>query len=384
MRIFLFLIISVGSLCTWALSQDDTIQLTLELPKDMGTVQGMSTIAIEQLNRSNQLLNKKMQKNTCADCESVASVSQSALSFTYGNGRTFAKDPAEGGNQVWNFDLRLSKVFDEGCARIDTGLLNEGHPVNHHRDGFYLQLACSKKILQNLSMELALGGYFSMDTTTKRGIEYDEKGLNILATMALKYYINKSGLHARLECNAVKSTAILAKGPDSLLCSAGVGKDFSVSSDFSGEDFRDFSISAGPVWSKTNHGRTNAALGKSVEISKQSGSWMTRLGVLTTGNDGAINDRKGVSVDMNYMIPVGKTGKDHLYTGAGVYLARNFQSEKYEVNPTLTFLGYEHKFNKRYFVRVDYIRVARPNHAPVIKKEGDADVVRGQFGYSFD
>ena len=384
MKIILFSFLILSSILSYADSQDDTINLTLEIPKSLATPEAINNIALDRLNRSNQVLKTNMQKSDCADCEALAASSHSALSFTYGNGRTFA-EKGEGGNQQWNFDLRLSQAIGEGCARIETGLLNEGHPVNHHRDGFYLQIGCSKKVLDNLTMELAIGGYLSMDTTTKNGIEYDEKGMNILATAALKYYIGKSGLHARLECDAVKSTNILAKhGPNSIQCLAGVGMDFSGQAKnlfTGGGDGKDLSLAAGPVWSKTNHGGTHASIGQSVDLSKVSGNWMGHVGYLASGDDGSMNDRKGVVAGVDYRIPLDDKGKNFLYTGAGIYLARNYESQKTEVNPTITFLGYEHKFGKHVYMRVDYSRVMRPNNASGAQKQGDADMVRGQIGY---
>lgn len=384
MKYVLFSYIFLASVMSLAETPDDTINLTLKLPPEIATPQAFNNIALDQINRANSTVNTKMQKSDCPDCERLAHPTDSALSFTYGNGHSFAREPGQGGNQQWDFDLRLSKAIGDGCARIETGLLNEGHPNNHHRDGYYLQLGCSKKILKNLTLELAVGGYFSMDTTTRNGVELDEKSINILATAALKYYIGKSGLHLRLECDAVKSTSLLARGPDSLQCLAGIGKDFRVSANsLAGVDMSNLMISGGAVWTKTNHGGTNASKGESLELSMQNGNWLSRLGILATGDDGSINNRTGVAAEVDYMIPVGQKGRDFLYTGAGVYIARNSEAKRTEINPTLSFLGYQHNFGKNIFVRVDYSRIARPTHAPGAGKEGDSDMVRGQFGYRF-
>ncbi|MGZ3774532.1 MAG: hypothetical protein ACXVCY_12375 [Pseudobdellovibrionaceae bacterium] len=374
-------------------SQNDTIRINLQFPTSMMTDSGVGAVALNRIETANKKVTQNLNNNhICEICDFFTEghppeKSNTSLSFTYGNGKTFASDPSEGGTQQWNFNLRLSHAIGDGCQRIDTGLLNEGHPINHHRDGFYLQLTCRKEVLKNITAEFGAGPYFSMDTTKpNRGSELDQKGINILATAAVNYYIGKSGLHLRLECDGVKSTPALGNGPDSVQCMAGIGQDFSrpggesSSSSSSSSSKRDYAIAVGPVWSKTNHGGTSSAYGESVELSKDSGPWMTRLGFLATGNDGAINNRRGMSIDVDYKFPIGSSGKHSLYTGAGVYLDRNYNADRNEVNGNVTFLGYEYDVNKDYFIRVDYNRVFTFSNAPKDHKEADSDVIRMEIG----
>ncbi|MGZ3769806.1 MAG: hypothetical protein ACXVCP_08930 [Bdellovibrio sp.] len=379
-----------------AKSQNETININLKLPTALMSTKGLSKISLDRIDLANKSLNLNSDPNhKCELCDFFTSghpseKSKTSLAFTYGNGKTFAKDPNEGGNQQWDYDLRLSNAIGDGCMRIDTGLLNEGHPENHHRDGFYLQLTCRKKVLENIRAEFGVGPYFSMDTTKRADkVELDQKGLNVIATAALNYYIGKSGLHLRLECNGVKA-GLPSNAPDSIQCMAGVGQDFSapkMSSD-SSTDFKEkkYAVELGALNSKTNHGGTSGTYGGALSLVKNDGHFKGRVGALITTYDGAINERQEAYADANYRVAIGEEGKTHLYTGAGIIAGRNHGHA--EVAGKINFVGVEHDFDGRNYVAAEWSRIFTFSNAPTkegqSKPSGDSDVFMIEAGHRFD
>jgi len=394
-----------------SLSQNESsemIHLNLLIPKELATEQAFDKTALDTFDRAVSTLNNKMVSSAhCVDCDTYATGNEPSVDFMFGTGGVSTID-GQKARQIWDAGTRISKVISDNCLRVDSGILNEGHPQvpqksaltnrvysdSHHRDEAYLQITCRKEVLKKLYGEVSLGPAFTMDTTSPNGgAAQDQKGLAILATVALKYYLGNSGWHARFECDEVKETNLFNRaGPKSTLCMAGIGKDFGLPTNGAfenilgdGINLKGISMATGVAQFKTSHVETRPSEGSTVEFSKIiNESWQARLGFLTTGDDGAVNDDRGVSADLDYLIPVGRSGRTSIYSGAGVYLDRNYKTEKFEISPTFTFIGVQHDFGNNMFVRVDYDRIARSNNATVGKRQGgDMDEVRTEFGYRF-
>ncbi|MBY0413023.1 MAG: hypothetical protein K2Q18_02605, partial [Bdellovibrionales bacterium] len=153
------------------------------------------------------------------DCNCVMKDGNSYVSFTMGNGKA-----SEGGSLAWRaFSLRIGKQLTDDVS-IVFGHLNEGHPYNHHRDGFSLSAAYIKPIGDKFKLEASVGPYFSMDTTEINGIELDDKKLGVVGTIALLYSLDNlvPGLQARLEYNRVLMPGAFTT--NSVMF--GVGKEF--------------------------------------------------------------------------------------------------------------------------------------------------------------
>jgi hypothetical protein len=282
-------------------------------------------------------------------------------------------------------------------------LLKDG--IEHHEDGGYIQITCSKKVLKNLAIEGSLGGMFSQDTTTPPGSgELDQKGINAVASVALKYYFGNSGFNIQFECDGVKNTGLVeGTGPSAVLCLAGFGATFGaphvedVSSSskswsaWGAENVRDsiatgWAVDSGVVYSRTNHGGTDHSYGANLSASKYfSNGWVTRVGLMTTGDDGGVNNYQGVDGVIQKQFPVGNYGTK-LYTGLGIYLERDDDdppANKYQTDITMTFLGIEQNFGHAYG-RLEYDRLARTNNADIFAKDGaDSDYVLLNAGYKW-
>jgi hypothetical protein len=139
------------------------------------------------------------------------------LSAQHGNGRIYGDNLRGDRSMSWRAsELRLGRELDpallgldwarrDATVRIDFVYNNEGHPDNHHRDGFALQATVTRALGAGFTGELSAGPYSTYNTTDVDGVEVNEASRGILSTVALRYRLDRwaPGLHVRLAYNHV-------------------------------------------------------------------------------------------------------------------------------------------------------------------------------------
>jgi hypothetical protein len=86
---------------------------------------------------------------------------------------------------------------------VNVVYLNEGHPENHHRDGFAIQPSLYKDF-DNWRVQLSTGPYYSMDTTRQAdGTVLNDKHLGLLSSVALKWHPSPGNWYVGIGYNNV-------------------------------------------------------------------------------------------------------------------------------------------------------------------------------------
>jgi len=81
----------------------------------------------------------------------------------------------------------LSHGFTDWFA-LNAVYLNEGHPDNHHRDGFAIQPSVYRDF-NRWRLQLSSGPYYSMDTTRRADdVVLHDKNLGVLTSLTLKWH----------------------------------------------------------------------------------------------------------------------------------------------------------------------------------------------------
>lgn len=274
-----------------------------ELPKDVdpilaSTINGLNTVQ------------RAADKTGSKDCGCDGTY----ISYTMGDGRA-----SEGGSlQYKAFELRVGKQLSER-THVDIIHVNEGHPINNHRDGFAVQGVYKQPITENLSVEVGAGPYFSMNTTTINGKELDDKNLGLLGTVAALYSLDSlyPGLAIRAQYNHVAMPG--AVSTDAILVGAEV--KFGGPSEGATNTGKKTEVAVIGDHFKTNHGGTSAAQGYQIEM-KGSLTEHTAGSVsyMYEGKDTRV-DRQGVATQYWYVQQLPQNVS--VSAGAGPYVAQN-------------------------------------------------------------
>ncbi|MDP3609349.1 MAG: hypothetical protein Q8R74_09790 [Methylophilus sp.] len=256
-------------------------------------------------------------------------------SATLGNGVAYGKGTIGDKSMEWRaFELRFGKEINipafiseklflkDEKFRFDFIHYNEWHPDNNRRDGFSAQMVYRKPLSRKLNLELGVGPYFSMNTTTIGGVEINDAKLGALLSIATLVDLERfsPGLHMRYALNHVT----MPGAHSSIALLVGVGKNFDqVPARMQSES------SGNPIWlgvaagiSQTNHGGSEPAPGFSVEAKKYYGShWGTSIAGLIEGDDDVRVHRNGVAVQGWFVQPLDENWAAS--AGIGPYVATN-------------------------------------------------------------
>jgi hypothetical protein len=262
--------------------------------------------------------------------------------------------------------------------RVDVVHYNEGHPENHHRDGFALQAVYSKPLSQRFTGELGVGPYYSMDTSTLELKEYNKARLGVLASAAVLFDIDEyaRGMHVRVALNHVTMPG--AHSSNALL--VGVGKQFGYpaeraepASTWSSEPLW---LGASAVHGQTNHGGTETSSGFSLEAKKHYGRWATSVSAIEEGDDEVRVDRKGVALQGWFVQPM--TQNWTASAGFGPYIASNTRSNSDDYRLMALFsLQLDRAIGK------DWTAFANFSRVNTFRDKNDRDLVRVGFMRSF-
>jgi|GEM_PF-790530 len=221
--------------------------------------------------------------------------------------------------------------------RLDLFHFNEGHPENNHRDGFGAQMVYRKPVSQKLNFELGLGPYFSMNTTTIKGVEFNQAKLGALLSVAALVDLNRfsPGLHMRYALNHVS----MPEKHSSVALLVGIGKYFDkVPARVQSESY------SNPIWlgitagiSQTNHGVSEGAPGFSVEAKKYYRShWGASISGIMEGDDEVRVHRNGVAAQGWFVQPLDKNWAAS--AGIGPYVAMNKRgSNNHQLHSLISF-----------------------------------------------
>lgn len=311
-------------------------------------------------------------------------------SATLGNGVAYGKDLTGDKSMQWRpFELRFGKemnipafISDKFSLknekfRFDFIHLNEGHPDNNHRDGFGIQMVYRNQLNRKLNLELGLGPYYSMNTTTVKGGEINDAKLGALFSAAALVDLERfsPGLHMRYALNHVT----MPGAHSSVALLVGVGKDFdqvSVS--------KHLESSANPIWigvstgfSQTNHKVAEEAVVFSAEAKKYyGGHWGASIAGIMEGDDEVRVHRHGVAVQGWFVQPLDENWAAS--AGIGPYVAINQRgSDDLQLHGLIT-LQVERFITNKWKGLVSFSRVA------TFTAENDRDLLRigvmRQFG----
>ncbi|MFL5815914.1 MAG: hypothetical protein ACJ763_20265 [Bdellovibrionia bacterium] len=278
----------------------------------------------------------------------------------FGGGRASEGGSLQNRALELEFGTNISSRF-----RVDVAHINEGHPINNHRDGFAAKAIYVMPINEKARIELGGGPYISMNTTTPNGRtindQKDEKRLGVVGTAAVLYRLTQSGLYARAQLNHVN----MPGGPSTNAILVGLGKDFNgpeLASDF--ENFDTKKLQAAGWIGKTKTNRANAGgtmTGGQIEVSKEmSPSLAYSVSLVDEGNGPKVN-RKGVATQAWYIKPV----EDGLSFRAGVgpYLAENHVPDDHHVSTNaMVSLVVEKKIGKQTSISGRFNRVMSTNN----------------------
>nr|WP_240159090.1 MULTISPECIES: hypothetical protein [unclassified Burkholderia] len=194
--------------------------------------------------------------------------------------------------------------------------MNEGHPLDHHRDGFAALGSFRWPVGSRLALEFSAGPYFSMDTTHVDDQPRNDKRWGVRASAAVRYYVVPNRFFLKLQYNHVQ----MIGGFNSDAVLFGIGSDFGGNP---GPAFSDGKTQVG-VWagtSQTNRPQVPIEKGYMVEVKRPLGNaWAYSASFVYEGNNG-VAGRRGVAAQFWYVAPI--KSKWTLSAGVGPYLSRD-------------------------------------------------------------
>lgn len=237
----------------------------------------------------------------------------------------------QGGDMRWRaYEVGFGDVLTDYLSAY-VAYMNEGHPFDHHRDGFAALGSFRWPIDERVTLELSAGPYFSMDTTHVDNQPRNEKRWGVRASAAVRYYLVPNGFFLKLQYNHVQ----MVDGFNSDMVLFGIGSDFSGNATPAFSDGKtQVSVWAGT--SQTNHPQVPIEKGYMVEVKRPLGNaWAYSGSFVYEGNNG-VAGRRGVAAQFWYVAPI--LSKWTLSAGAGPYLSydRDEVSSKTRLNALLS------------------------------------------------
>jgi hypothetical protein len=238
---------------------------------------------------------------------------------------------SRGGDMRWRaYEVGFGDVLNDYLS-VYLAYLNEGHPLDHHRDGFAALGSFRWPMSERIMLELSAGPYFSMDTTHVDNAPRNEKRWGVRASAAVRYYLVPNGFFLKLQYDHVQ--VIDGFSSDMVL--------FGIGSDFAGNPHPAFSdgktqVSVWAGTSQTNHPQVPIEKGYMVEVKRPLGNaWAYSGSFVYEGNNG-VAGRRGAAAQLWYVAPI--RSKWTLSAGVGPYLSydRDEVSHKTRLNALLS------------------------------------------------
>jgi hypothetical protein len=250
-------------------------------------------------------------------------------------------------------------------VRVDVAHINEGHPINNHRDGFALKGVYVVPVNEKARVEFGAGPYVSMDTTIPAGRtikdQKDEKRLGAVATAAILYRITQGGLYARAQLNHVSMPGKVTTNA----VMVGLGKDFNgplLASDLASLESKPVQVAVWMGKTKTNRADAGGTLmGGQVEVSKETSPSMAYSVSWVDEGKGPMVNRNGVAAQVWYVTPAEESWK--LKAGVGPYIAENRVPDDHRSSSNaMVSLVVERKIGKQDSISGRFNRVMSTNN----------------------
>lgn len=229
----------------------------------------------------------------------------------YGDGRA-----TEGGDMHWRaYEVGFGDVLNDYLS-VYLAYVNEGHPLDHHRDGFAALGSFRWPVGNRVALEFSAGPYFSMDTTHVDNEVRNEKRWGVRASAAVRYYVVPNRFFLKVQYNHVQ----MIGGFNSDTVLFGIGSDFGGDPGPALSDGKtQVSIWAGT--SQTNRPQVPIEKGYMVEVKRPLGNaWAYSASFVYEGNNG-VAGRRGVAAQFWYVAPI--KSKWTLSAGVGPYVTRD-------------------------------------------------------------
>ena len=229
----------------------------------------------------------------------------------FGNGRA-----TQGGDMRWRaYEVGFGEVLNDYLS-VYIAYLNEGHPADHHRDGFAALGSFRLPVSDRVAFELSAGPYFSMDTTHVENQARNEKRLGVRASAAVRFYVVPDSFFLKLQYNHVQ----MINGFNSDAVLFGIGSDFRHAPAPGLSDGKtQVSVWAGT--SQTNRPQVPMEKGYMVELKRPLGNaWAYSASFVYEGNNG-VAGRRGLAAQFWYVAPV--LSQWVLSAGVGPYVSRD-------------------------------------------------------------
>jgi hypothetical protein len=244
----------------------------------------------------------------------------------FGDGRA-----TNGGDMHWRaYEVGFGDVLNDYLS-VYLAYVNEGHPVDHHRDGFAALGSFRWPVGSRLALELSAGPYFSMDTTHVDNQVRNDKRWGVRASAAVRYYVVPNRFFLKLQYNHVQ----MFGGFNSDAVLFGIGSDFGGDPGSALSDGKtQVSVWAGT--SQTNRPQVPIEKGYMLEVKRPLGNaWAYSASFVYEGNNG-VAGRRGIAAQFWYVAPI--RSKWTLSAGVGPYLShdRDETSSRIRLNALLS------------------------------------------------
>ncbi|MEE1673065.1 hypothetical protein SNR37_002478 [Agarivorans aestuarii] len=309
----------------------------------------------------------------------------SYFSITGGSGITHLDDGAsdeQKKQQFRSFDIRFAQHFHKNW-RVDLIHANEGHPYNHHRDGFSAHATYVYVPADWFRLEIGAGPYMSFDTTIdETGLELNEKRVGGMSTLAFIYPLKRfsESAHLRLQLNSY----LMAARPNGNSLLIGVGWDIDNTEyqrkQTKYEWFDDAWVSI--INTKINHGGPETKVGYSFDLAKRfHNNLALSLGYIDEGGYNGATDRSGFTTQLWKVIPLGKRFEGRMGGGGYFVVDKVEHTSAYDLKGIISFgANYYPSWS---FFEDGYLGVSISR---VIDRKGhqdDADLFRFSVGKRF-
>ncbi|RTR37911.1 hypothetical protein EKG38_16665 [Shewanella canadensis] len=237
-----------------------------------------------------------------------------------------------------SFDIRFGQHFSPKW-RIDLIHANEGHPYNHHRDGFAVQAAYVFDAFESFRLEVGTGPYLSFDTyNDANGVELNEKRLGLMSTAGFVFpvdFLGENG-HFKFQWN----NYVMSARPNANSFLFGVGFDIDNSKFQYQPNRKSFFNEAwlSIINAKNNHGGPDTTVGASIDVAKRFDSNIAlSVGYIYEGGYNGATDRQGFSAQVWKVVPLASGFEGRL--GIGGYFANDKVEDKhgYDLKGLFTF-----------------------------------------------
>lgn len=234
---------------------------------------------------------------------------------------------------------------------VNAVYLNEGHPENHHRDGFAIQPSLYKDF-NNWRLQLSAGPYYSMDTTRQTdGTVLNDRHLGVLSSVALKWHPNQADWYVGLGYNNVWMRNKLNTNSVVLFLGTDMQKDGGSADSGDGSKTK-VGLWIGPG-DTTNPGTKVKTAGQLEFALPLHDQWSYSIAGLYEGNT-TLADRTGVMAQAWFD---GKFDNWTLSAGAGPYLARDALRDKATNLLAVASVRATYKLTRRTHVGFNFNRV---------------------------